>query len=222
MKDWLTRLCKNTPCPPKQSHLLALGEVALAATAWGGGQFNRGKGHRSQAVISGCGLNVSDSCLSAARGLCSFGGAYRSSTSLGLDVNKNFSKTGNAAAGGWRETTSCQNATFQCVLINNPEGKRMFTSASLSPQCIRSECLNKSLFSRALKCVFFILVFLCSDSAVRWGQNKYLQISAISVQRDFGRKTLQVALFSCSLTSEKSHQCPPPSWTRVLYCARRA
>lgn len=72
------------------------------------GQFNGGKGHRSQTVRSVCGLNVSDSHLRAAQGLCSLGRAECSSTSSGLNVSKNFSKIGNAAAWGWRETASCQ------------------------------------------------------------------------------------------------------------------
>lgn len=130
---------KTHPAPPKRSHLLAVWAVALTATARGGGQFNRGKGHRSQTVISVCGLYVSDSRVHAARGLCPFGGAFRSGTSSGLDVKKNFSKTGNTAAWGWRETTSCQTVQHSSVF--------WLMSARVSPQWLRSKCSNKSLFS---------------------------------------------------------------------------
>lgn len=83
--------------------------------------------------------SVSDSRVHAARGLCPFGGAFRSGTSSGLDVKKNFSKTGNTAAWGWRETTSCQTVQHSSVF--------WLMSARVSPQWLRSKCSNKSLFS---------------------------------------------------------------------------
>lgn len=159
---------KHTLSPPKRSHLPA---VWVVATAWGGGQFNGGKGHRSQTAISGCGLNVSDSRLSAARGLCSFGGAYRSSTSGCKQFNSISAKL---------EMQQPEDEGKQPPAKMQQSSVSWFTILK-GRECLRQQAFHlsalglnvKSLFSSALKCVFFILVFLCSDSAVRWGQNKY-------------------------------------------------
>lgn len=148
--DRHTRLCK-TPPPLKIPSALGLsGGIASNSTGWlgwlgwlgwpgsGGGWFTGGKGHRSAAVRSVCGLNVSDSRLRAARGLCSLGRSRWLQHILRLEGEGEFQSDWKRSSLRMKGNHFLPNsATFQRVLINNPEGTRIFTSARASPRGLR-------------------------------------------------------------------------------------
>lgn len=162
---------KTHPAPPNDP---ICWRVASAA-ALGGGSWPGAKvtGHRlwNQFVDS---VRLTFTCSTRTLS-CS------SSTSSGLEVSKNFSKTGNAAGGKWKRNEGkpppAKQRNIPCVLIDNPEGKRLFM--------FMFHLSGSGLFFSALKWVFFfnyffIFIFFCSDFAVRWGQGKYEQISVLS------------------------------------------